>query len=88
MDSLRDALLAANLDGIPRRMPHSRGSRERRLDAHGNGKQTFSDIEVRFVYESELKGQWFSVVEAFELPVYPNPDHVVVRIEFRDRGDA
>ena len=44
--------------------------------------------EVRFVYENELKGQWFSVVEAFELPVYPNPDHVVVRIEFRDKGDA
>jgi hypothetical protein len=40
------------------------------------------------VYENELKGTWFSVVDAFELPVYPNPDHVVTRIEFRDRGDV
>ena len=58
----------------------------KRAGARGEGgqKQLSDDTQVRFVYENELKGEWFSVKEAIHLPVYPNPDHTVVRIEFRD----
>jgi hypothetical protein len=48
-----------------------------------------ADIQVRFVYEQDLRGTWFSLIEALDrfLPVLPNEEHQVTRIEFRDLSE-
>lgn len=43
---------------------------------------------MRFVYENELKGEWFPLSGVFVLSqginVSPHPDYKVIRIEFKD----
>lgn len=44
-------------------------------------------IQVRFVYEHHLVGEWFHVEQAFELPILSNEQYRVTGIQFRDRED-
>ena len=76
-------------DGQPlRRQPHNRPE-GRRGKTKNPRQRLLSDAEVRFVYEGELKGQWFSVAQAMigSLPVLPNEEFRVIRLEIRDVSD-
>jgi hypothetical protein len=69
--------------GRPRKPPHNRPTPARRRE------RRVADIQVRFVYEQDLRGTWFSLIEALDrfLPVLPNEEHQVTRIEFRDLSE-
>lgn len=70
--------------GRPRGQRHSRNNPD-----HAPRVRQLSGIQARFVYEGELRGTWFPVSEALarSLPILPNPEFRVVRVEFRDTSD-
>lgn len=74
-------------DREPRRARHKYGKSQRR-HARGEERPLSQDVQVRFVYEHDLKGEWFRVADALDLPVYPHPEHMVIRLEFRDQPDG
>jgi hypothetical protein len=72
----------------PRPQKHNHSAAKTRANKPPR-ERLLSDAEVRFVYEGELKGMWFSMAEAVarSLPVLPHPEFRVIRMEFRDRSD-
>ena len=79
--------LTDGLDPVASARARRRGSkpgRSRRRQARGEERPLTNAAQVRFVYEGGLLGEWFRVVEALDVPVYPHPEHTVVRLEFRD----
>lgn len=89
MDDIRDAMEQAlrtlEDDSRPRRIRHNRTTGKRGRTKPPK-EHLFSNIEVRFVYENELVGEWFSLKEVMErdVPVLPNPEFRVIRIQFKD----
>ena len=49
--------------------------------------RTLAGIQVRFVYEHHLVGEWFSVAAAYDLPILANEGYRVTGIQFRDKED-
>lgn len=47
----------------------------------------FRSIQIRYVYENNLVGEWFYLSEVWELPVLPNEHHKVAGLQFRDREE-
>jgi hypothetical protein len=47
------------------------------------------NVQARFIYEGELRGEWFPLSAVFAwqqgLPITPNPEFKVIRLEFVDR---
>lgn len=72
-------------DGEPHRQKHNR-TEGKRGQTKAPKERLLSDAEVRFVYEGELKGQWFSLNEAVlgSYPMLPNDEYRVIRLEVRD----
>lgn len=54
--------------------------------SRGPKQRLLSNVELRFVYEGELKGKWFTLTDAAfnTLPIFPNEEFRVIRLEFRD----
>ena len=75
-------------DGRPRRQAHNRTDSKRGYTKNPR-QRLLSDAEVRFVYEGELKGEWFSAARAMAegLPILPNEEYRVIRLEIRDVSD-
>lgn len=72
-------------DGEPHRQKHNRTGGKRGKTSAPK-ERLLSDAEVRFVYEGELKGDWFSLNVAVlgSYPVLPNEEYRVIRLEVRD----
>lgn len=71
-------------DGREPRRGKPKRSQHQRRQAAGREQSLSQQVQVRFVYEGELKGEWFRVADALHIPVYPHPGHTVIRLEFRD----
>lgn len=72
-------------DGEPHRQKHNR-TEGKRGQSRAPKERLLSDVEVRFVYEGELKGDWFSLNVAVLgcYPILPNEEYQVIRLEVRD----
>lgn len=74
--------------GIPKKKSHNRTDGKKRVNRLPK-QRLLSNIEIRFVYEGELVGEWFSISDAGygTSIIIPNEKFNVIRLEYRDTSE-